>query len=648
MAAKHKKKKKKVIPKKAIPWKTFFKTLLYLLFPLLCFYCLEFYTHDPWLMAFSPQLINYLLFLAAGLFLYELTGRSWCGTLFMAIYALIAGIANYFVMNFRGNPILPWDFNSIGTALSVSDNYNYDVNYRFVTSTIILILVILCGFLFQKKSNQRFLFRFRLGFCAGAAIFMLLTSIGMMNTTVTNYLLTPTNLFTQWASYRDNGFTVSFLQNLQYVHIPKPENYNASTLEQELQDFLAAYGDSEASSNSGTEKASDAAITNPDHDDTANTESPHIIVIMNESFSDLAVLHDFETNEDYMPYIHSLQKQNRSNVITGNLFVSVVGGNTANSEYEFLTGNTMAFLPPGSVPYQQYIFDDITSLASLFAENGYRTTGLHPYSAAGWNREKVYPWLGFQNTCFRNSFYPSRIIRKYISDETAFNKLSNLYEAKEEGDKLFLFEVTMQNHGGYSEIFDDFPIQVELTDIQTSSSKATENYLTLVQESDRAFEELISYFEEVDEPVVIVMFGDHQPNDYVSENIASLTGTAKNDRSLEESQNRYVVPYVIWANYDLDKASAGLTDTSEIEADSLVNANTLSCNYLGACLTRLAGQETSAYQDFLLILRETLPVITANVAIDSEGNYMTIEEAKKTYPDIMNLYEKLQYNIMFE
>lgn len=623
--------------------KVCFKTLFYLLIPLICFYCLEFYTHDPWLMAFIPQLINYLLFLAAGLLLYGLAGRSWCASAILALYSLIAGIANYFVMSFRNNPLLPWDLQSVNTALSVSDNYNYDIDYRFITSTFILILIMICGFLFSTRSRRRLTDRLRLGTCTGSLIFLLLTSFGMMNDNITAYLLTPTNLFTQWASYRDNGFTVTFLQNMQYIHIKKPSGYDAENLDQELQDFLLSYKNSPDGSSDLTDRTDSQA------------QMPHVIVIMNESFSDLSVLHDFETNEDYMPYIHSLQEKNLPNLITGNLFVSVCGGNTANTEFEFLTGNTMAFLPPGSVPYQQYIHDDLPSLASQFTEEGYTATGLHPYSASGWNRNLVYPWLGFENTCFRDSFIAPRIIRKYVSDESAYNKLCTIYRNRNSEEKLFLFEVTMQNHGGYSEIFDNFPVKVNLTDIHTSSSYATENYLTLIQESDRVFQELITSFETVKDPVIIVMFGDHQPNDFVSENIASLTGVNKNDRSLEEAQNRYVVPYVIWSNVNLDKEPAGLADntdcvftTADGAESSLLNANTMSSNYLGACLARLTGLETTDYQDFLLALKETLPVITANVVIDKEGNYMTVDEAKKKYPELMNLYEKLQYRMLFD
>ena len=119
---------------------------------------------------------------------------------------------------------------------------------------------------------------------------------------------------------------------------------------------------------------------------------------------------------------------------------------------------------------------------------------------------------------------------------------------------------------------------------------------------------------------------------------------AKSDRSLEESQNRYIVPYVIWANFDLDKESSGLSDAGY----ELLNDNTMSSNYLGACLTRLAGLETTDYQDFLLILKETLPVITANLVIDKDGNYMTIDEAENAWPELMSLYEKLQYRALFD
>ena len=124
---------------------------------------------------------------------------------------------------------------------------------------------------------------------------------------------------------------------------------------------------------------------------------------MDEAFSDPAVLGEVDANMDYMPFVHSLQN-GAENAITGKLHVSVKGGNTANTEFEFLTGNTMAFLPQGSVAYQQYIHEETQSLASYLKSLGYTTRAAHPYKASGWDRETVYPLLGFERADFIDSF----------------------------------------------------------------------------------------------------------------------------------------------------------------------------------------------------------------------------------------------------
>ena len=129
---------------------------------------------------------------------------------------------------------------------------------------------------------------------------------------------------------------------------------------------------------------------------TPEDELPSIIVIMNEAFSDLSVLGDFVTNDDVIPFINSLEED----TIKGLLHVSVLGGNTANTEFEFLTGSTMAFLPAGSIPYQQYIDRETPNLTSQLADLGYKTTAIHPYYASGWRRNKVYPLFGFEKSVF--------------------------------------------------------------------------------------------------------------------------------------------------------------------------------------------------------------------------------------------------------
>ncbi len=348
---------------------------------------------------------------------------------------------------------------------------------------------------------------------------------------------------------------------------------------------------------------------------------------MNEAFSDLSVLGDFPVSEDYMPFFRSLT----DNTVRGNLFVSVKGGNTANTEFEFLTGDTMAFLPQGSVAYQQYIHEEKPNLASWLESLGYATAALHPFNASGWDRDEVYPYFGFDTILFYPDFTYRDLLRTYVSDESAFKQVIDLYENKDPKEPLFAFEVTMQNHGGYYNEYDNFTPDISLGFEPESASEKryTQQYLSLVKKTDEAFEMLIDYFSGEEEKTIIVMFGDHQPTDIIAEPILEYCGTEEDD-SLEYGQQRYITPFVIWANYDIEEM--------EIQR--------LSANYLSALILDVAGLPKTGYQEFLSDLSQVLPVITANVYIDSEGNYYNSSD--NPYADQIEQYQSLQYYHLFE
>ena len=194
---------------------------------------------------------------------------------------------------------------------------------------------------------------------------------------------------------------------------------------------------------------------------------------------------------------------------------------------------------------------------------------------------------------------------------------------------MFTFEVTMQNHGGYSKEYPGFEPSIELTQIpeeeKTLSVISTERYLTLVKETDQAFEELINYFSNVDEDTIVVMFGDHQPSDYIANAILRLNNTDQ-ESSIEEFQNGYKVPMIMWANYDIEEQ----------------DINQISVNYLSGLLMEQAGLPLTDYQTYLQSLRKTLPVITANIYIDKDGQFY--EYSDEAYKDQLNQYSILQYN----
>jgi len=349
---------------------------------------------------------------------------------------------------------------------------------------------------------------------------------------------------------------------------------------------------------------------------------------MNEAFSDPGILCKFTPSEDYLPFVHSLEK-GADNTITGNLNVSVLGGNTANTEFEVLTGNTMAFLTDGSVAYQQYIHRNIPSMVSQLNADGYQTISMHPYESTGWNRNKVYPFMGFSKSLFQEDIVDPEYIRTYISDQTCVNMIEREYQQKKKGQPMFLFNVTMQNHGGYIKSSDQFTPDISVEGVNDYSALS---YISLIKKSDAALENLVNYFKTQKEKTIIVMFGDHQPSNSVVDPLLALTGKSCATMTDEESNNRYKVPLIIWANYDI-KEEKGVE---------------LSADYLSNYVMEKAGVPLTNYQKFLQQEEKEFPVISAKRVADKNGKSYIKDVVDGQFSDQLNDYRILQYYSLFD
>ena len=611
IAARNKKSdKKNDILKKA--GSSIISLLLVILPPAACFYLMECYSHNPF-MVVRPwaQFFNIVLFLLVTIVLFLLTGKLKTAHRIVYGVAMIYGIANSYVVRFRTNPIVPWDMFSWKTAAGVADNYNFMPDTRMVVVTLVF-LVAIALFHFIKVKVTRFVFWKRLIPAALVAVVLSLFAGTLQQESFQNSHRLYNKLFTPVYMTDVDGMAVTFVMNLAYMSIDKPEHYSDS----EAQAVLDSYGAGGAMSEDTDPAAKD--------DTQKDEELPNIIVMMNESFSDLSVLGDFETNEDYMPFIHSLE-QGAENTVTGMLNVSVCGGNTANTEFEFLTGNTMAFLPQGSIPYQQYINGDLKALPDYLKTLGYQTIATHPYNAGGWERDTVYPMLGFNESVFKDEYVNPQYVRQYISDESCVDKIIEFYENKETDKPLFVFNVTMQNHGGYQDQYGNFTPDISVKD---STNFSLQQYLSLVKLSDSALESLISYFKDADEKTVIVFFGDHQPSDAVASTVLAKNGMSWNHLTEEQQKLRYQVPYVVWANYDIDE---------ETGADT-------SANYLAAEVLERAGVPLDEYRSYLMHLKTEYPVISAVRTVKADGSEVRASDEK----DEMDIYRKLQYYELFD
>lgn len=547
-------------------------------------------------MKIRIQLLNIVLFELIMALLLFLFGKLKTALRCQTILFMIIGLANYYVLEFRSAPIMPWDILSIGTAASVANNFKYTLSKETVFVLIGFVILILLESKVTLKLKKDWRIRVG-GVLASFALLWGFTAMLHQDSTVARFKLYD-KLFTPTVMSKRDGTAVAFLMELKYIVVEKPDGYN----KEDAAALLASYDTND------TESA---------------THTPNIIVIMNEAFSDLSVLGDFETNEDYMPFLHSLMQEGTPNTISGHLNVSVLGGNTANTEFEFLTGNTMAFLPQGSVAYQQYVKSNDYSIATYLKSKGYDTIAMHPYNASGWDRDKVYPLLGFDTFYSLKDWVNPVKIRKYVSDQSCYDKIIELYEQKDANTPFFLFNVTMQNHSSYSEEYDNFHPDIT---VEGTSSKILPNYLSLIKLSDQALENLIEYFSQADEDTVIVFFGDHQPSNSVAAPVWKLNGRSGDSLTEEEEARRYKVPFIIWANYDIEAAS---------------NVET-SANYLGGHVLRAAGLPLYDYRNYLSQLEGQYPVLTAIRAENAQGISTPVKDVKSTLQDYMTLQ---YYNI---
>lgn len=603
--------------------------MLYLLLPLAVVCALENYTHVITDLAPLILVLNLLFFYVLYGLLTALTGSVRMGFRLATLVPMLFGLTNYFVVSFRGSPIVPWDLLSFGTAASVADNYEFVLSWKAFYSVLAFIWMILLSSKSTVRLGRK---KLRVISIAAYAALMFLYVGEIQNSAVQSFFGMDTTLFTLNVLYRNNGIAAAFLGNLRFLNIEQPSGYSVDKVEALMKQVEAdEQGEEDAKNEPETDAQGETVqATQAETNATAETEAPassgqypNIVVIMNEAFSDLSVWGDFATSEEVMPFFKSLQQE----AVGGELYVSVKGGNTANTEFEFLTGDTMGFLPKGSIPYQQYINDETPSLASYLKTLGYSTTAIHPYNRTGWDRDTVYEKFGFDEFLDKDSFSSPYRLRGYISDKSAFDKIREQFSIKGDDERKFIFEVTMQNHGGYSRETPDFNIYLTLPEVtgKTTSVVATEKYLTLINQTDRALEELIDYFKEQDEPVIVVMFGDHQPSDYITNVIQRICGATTSD-SLADLEQGYRVPFVMWSNYGLEhKYYDGI-----------------SVNYLSSILMENAGIPLTGYQTFLKKLMETLPVINANVYRDADGNFYNYED--DAYSGELKDYQMLQYN----
>ncbi len=549
-----------------------------------CFFCGSL----PY-VTYSNFVLNWIFLFAAAMLVNALT-LPFVGTVFIMLVTTIWYIANYFVILFRNKPIMPSDLKVIGTAAEVVKGYSFVPTWQMVLGVCIIFLYILLLVITWKnekaraKNIQKNLIIRIVSLVSAIALFL----IGI-NTNTFKSLESFAWDAMLMKSFHEEGMVLTFIHSAFNSGLQQPEVYSKEL----VNSYLANYQkDTELDENA--------------------IQPINIIMVMNEAYSDLRTV-GLDSSIDVMPYVDSLV----DNTVSGNLYVSVFGGGTCNTEFEALTGNTMAFLGSGTYPYTENITEPMFSLAKYFSNIGYSTDAFHANEAQNWNRNIVYPNLGFNNFHSIDDYRAFEDVA-YLHNQPAeisdYHYIESLSEDKK-NSKRFLFNVTMQNHSGY-ERWIDVTEDKTVNEYGGALYQDARVYLSLIKATDDEIKQLVESYRDSDEPTMIIMFGDHQPG---------LPETAINQiyTKINSNLDFYKTKFFIWTNYD---------------SPQMQNIG-LSANYLPWLILDQGNFEIPPYIQMLEEVYESYPIISTQGVLSASGKIYS------GVSDIMDdpLVQKYQY-----
>lgn len=506
-------------------------------------------------------------------------------------YTLLC-VINYFKFDIKGEYLSPLDFNLVGETLNIITNFKLNINFQLILSILLIIggSVLICKLKFEKV---RKLYRI-IGVSLGVIILIFSVNV-VTNDVVLNKIKITKDTYFVDKNYKDNGFLFTLVNRTNEIKVNKPEGYSKEIVDQLI----------------------DVEVPNKQSD-----IKPNIIMIMSEAFFDINQLPNIELSEN--PMKNFLRYQDEG--IKGNIITPVFGGYTCQTEYEVLTGNLTDFTGVGNIAYTRYVTQDTPSITKELKEQGYYTVGIHPYERTFYRRHAVYEQLGFDSFITQEQFESPQYVRGYISDQDVYERIINEYESNQ-NEPFFTYVVTMQNHGPYTDVNPDADVKLLNNNLSEEETNILTNYASIVKQSDEALEYLVEYFRNIEEPTIIVVFGDHQP---VLGNSYHDTGYF-NDDYINNAFKQYQTPLMVWSNYRDYKQDIGYIDAS----------------YLGAMTLEYAGLQVDPYYHLLLDKARIIPAYNSGFSINKRGDVISNDQLDEEAVSALKDLWMLQYDVMF-
>lgn len=476
---------------------------------------MDYYLQTPpllWLNLMAPVLLIWLF--------YFLTGRSWISYLLTALPVLSIALTNFYKIQLRGDPLLATDLKLINEAGDIIRGYDLDFTPLIQNTLLWVAGGLLLALLLLPRGVRRLSNRI-MGFFSLLGITAVALWGPYSNNTLYSWTTPGEELINPWSDtevYLSHGVLYSFLHTVQTLLPSPPDGYDVQRAQAVLERYQEA--------------------------DIPEDQKVNVVGIMLEAFCDLT---DFPALEDvdavqevYAPW-HALEEE----AVSGNLLTNIFAGGTVDTEWCFLTGYST---------YEDFV-QPTDSYVWYFDRQGYNTRGSHPGYGWFYDRQNINQFLGFSDYWFSENHYEELVDpvgAQWNSDFLLVDEITNDLQTQLEEDNgpVFSFSVSYQNHGPYEWTYtaNETYLDPEETGLPEESCHVFNNYLHGVNNTISAMTQLVHNLEEMDEPVVLVLFGDHKPWGGNGNSAYEGIGADFSLSDLDSFYQYYSTPYVIWAN----------------------------------------------------------------------------------------------------
>jgi phosphoglycerol transferase MdoB-like AlkP superfamily enzyme len=555
------------------------------------------------LQPFKPGWTTIILFALIMVGLDAVLGRSHQSLMVMGPLTLSLAFVGHQKSLYLGDPLYPTDFlyaRQIFALLPLLVRERPMTGVAMVVGIVLALSLLVFGWRHWRRRVPALSHKGRLARLTLAvpllAFFVSIMDYATFSWTRDRLQIIPM-MWDQKENYASNGFALAFALNVPMAHVTAPPGYSEKAI---------------------------AAIERPDVGASMPDEKPDIIMVMSESFWDPTILPNVSITPDPIPTVRELR--------SGSMFSPEFGGMTANVEFEALTGFSNAFLPAGSIPYQQYVRAPVPSLATFLKSQGYATRAIHPGTNWFWNRTPVYADFGFDDFKSEENLPAMEKRGPLASDASMTDEI--IREADDTDDPFFFFAVSLQNHGPYEP--NRYADATHTVDAPTSqwARDSLQSYAEGAADADHGLARLVEWANKRQRPTIIVFFGDHLPPlgpVYVETGFLQNNVAPRREPSPEAARLHHETPLVIWSNRSGPARDMGPVSPAFLPLHILTTAG-ISHPYYTGFLGEVAGR---------------YDVVDRNLLLTPAGEATADWARAKEIDPAIRDFRLLQYDMMF-